>query len=162
FDEIENLVLNDVNARTNALITGQADVISRCDIKTVDRLAKSPGIQIVEIAGAQHYTAPMFTDVAPFNDLNVRLALKYAVDRQALLETVLFGHGVVGNDSPISTAYKYYHEIPQRPYDPDKAMFHLKQAGMSSLKVTLHTAGIAFPGAVDTAVLFKEHAKKAN
>lgn len=40
----------------------------------------------------------MNTTTAPFDDNNVRLALKYALDREALVNTILRGHGVVGND----------------------------------------------------------------
>ena len=51
--------------------------------------------------------------------------------------------------------------MEQRAYDPDKAKFHLKQAGLSELSVDLSAAESAFPAAVDAAVLFKEHAAKA-
>ena len=43
-------------------------------------------------------------------------------------------------------------ELPQRVYDPDKAKFHLKQAGLDSLSVDLSAADAAFAGAVDAAV----------
>jgi len=75
----------------------------------------------------------MFTDVAPFTDNNVRLALKYAIDRKALVQTILRGHGRPANDSPITPANHYFAaDIPVREYDPEKAKFHLKQAGLSS------------------------------
>ena len=104
----------------------------------------------------------MRTDTAPFDNNDVRLALKYALDREALLKTVLRGHGAVGNDHPISPA-NYYHasELPQRTYDPDKAKFHLKKAGLTSLSVDLSAADAAFAGAVDAAVLYREHAAVA-
>jgi peptide/nickel transport system substrate-binding protein len=100
--------------------------------------------------------------MAPFDNNDVRLALKYSLNREALLKTVLRGHGIVGNDHPIGPANQYYaSELPQREYDPDKAKFHLKKAGMSNLKVDLSAADAAFDGAVDAAVLYKEHAAKA-
>jgi len=40
----------------------------------------------------------MRTDTAPFDDNNVRLALKHALKRDELVEKVLYGHGTVGND----------------------------------------------------------------
>ena len=45
----------------------------------------------------------MLTDLAPFDNNDVRLALKYAIDREALVETILRGHGTVGNDHPIGS-----------------------------------------------------------
>jgi peptide/nickel transport system substrate-binding protein len=104
----------------------------------------------------------MRTDTAPFDDNNVRMALKLSLDRDALLQNVLRGHGSVGNDHPISVANRYHAaDLPQRVYDVDKAKWHLKQAGLSSLTVDLSAADSAFAGAVDAAVLYKEHAAKA-
>jgi peptide/nickel transport system substrate-binding protein len=104
----------------------------------------------------------MRTDTAPFDDIHLRMALKYAVDREELLQKILRGHGTIGNDTPIGPSYRYYaSELAQTSYDPDKAKFHLKQAGLSELTVDLSAADAAFAGAVDATVLYKEHAAKA-
>ena len=122
FDEVELLSIVDVAARTNALKTGEIDTMDRCDLKTVHLLGRTPGIKVEETTGTGHYSIPMRTDTPPFDDNHVRLALKYALDREALLKTVLRGHGTVGNDHPISPANQYHaSELPQREYDPDKA-----------------------------------------
>ena len=86
----------------------------------------------------------------------MRLALKYGVDREALLKSILRGHGTLGNDHPIAPSVPFHAELEQRVYDPDKAKFHLKQAGLDKLSVNLSAADAAFPGAVDAAVLMKE------
>ncbi len=162
FDTVELLGTNDTAARMSAILSGDVDAIMRADLKTLRFLERRKDIVVEEVTGTQHYTMPMFTDREPFNDNNVRLALKHAIDREALVRTILLGHGLPGNDHPISPANRYYAaDLPQRTYDPDKARFHLKQAGLSSLKVDLSTAEAAFAGAVDTATLFKEHAAKA-
>lgn len=162
FDEVELINVADVAARMNALVSGQVDAISNPDIKTLALLQRNTSVVVEEQPGTTHYTMPMFTDVAPFNNKDVRLALKHAIDRKALLQTILRGHGREGNDSPITPANPYFNEkVVPRAYDPEKANFYLKQAGMSSLKVDLSASDAAFGGAVDTAVLFKEHAAKA-
>ncbi len=162
FDSAEQLSIVDVTARTNALTTGEIDVMDRCDIKTLHLLERNQDLSIGETTGYAHFSVPMRTDTPPFDNNDVRLALKYALDRDALLQTVLRGHGLVGNDHPISTANRYHaSELPQRSYDPDKAKFHMKQAGLTELTVPLHAADAAFGGAVDAAVLYQEHAKKA-
>ncbi len=162
FDEVETITINDVNARTNALKTGQIDAMNRCERKTVHLLEKMPGIQVIVSNGTKHYTVPMITTIAPFDNNDARLALKYAVDREQLVKTVLRGYGYVGNDHPIGKSQRFYaSELPQREYDPDKARFHLKKAGLEGHKFELHTSDAAFGGAVDAAVLYKEHAAKA-
>lgn len=162
FDEVEVLALNDVNARTNALRTGQVDVINRCERKTFHLLEKLPTIQPVIQHGMRHYTFCMRTDMPPFNDNNLRMAMKYAIDRESIVKTILRGYGEVGNDHPISKLNKYYNQsLPQRKYDPEKAKFYLKQSGLDKFSADLHVADVAFEGAVDTAVLYREHATKA-
>lgn len=162
FDAAELLSIVDVTARTNALTTGEIDAMDRVDLKTAHLLKRNRGIRIEETSGTQHYTFAMRTDTKPFTSNNVRLALKYAIDREALVETILRGHGVVGNDHPIGRSNRFYaSELEQRVYDPDKAKFYLKKAGVSRLEVDLSAADAAFPGAVDAAVLYKEHAAKA-
>ena len=162
FDEAELLAIVDVTARTNALTTGDIDAMDRVDIKTAHLLARNPDVNIVETSGTAHYTFAMRTDTPPFDNNDVRLALKHALDREAMLKTVLRGRGVLGNDHPIGRSNRFHaEELPQREYDVEKAKFHLKQAGLTSLKVDLSAADAAFPGAVDAAVLYKEHAAKA-
>lgn len=131
-------------------------------VKTVHLLKRNNNIKVTKNTGTQHYTLPMNAGIAPFDNVDVRLALKNAIDREALVKTVLRGYGAVGNDHPIGASQMYFNkDLKQRVYDPEKAKFHLKKAGMSSLDVTLSAADAAFAGAVDTAVLFKEHAAKA-
>jgi peptide/nickel transport system substrate-binding protein len=164
FDEIEQLAILDVFARTNALMTDQVDLMNRCDRKTLDKLRQTPGIDVIQTNGTQHYTIPMHSGLSPFDNNDVRLALKYALDRQSLLDKILRGTGALGNDHPIGLANRFHateEEIPQREYDPDKARFHLKKAGYSELTVPLQSSDAAFLGAVDAGVLYREYAAKA-
>jgi peptide/nickel transport system substrate-binding protein len=162
FDRVELIPLSDPMARTTALMSGEVECISGVDLSTVRLLKKKPGITVNAITGTQHFTMPMFTDTAPFDDVNVRLALKYAIDRKQLVKILLSGYGQVGNDSPITPANRYFNfELEQRAYDPDKARHYLKKAGLDNLSVKLHAADAAFPKAVDAAVLFSESASKA-
>ena len=160
FDEIQMLSIIDAAARTNALMTGEVDAIDRVDLKTVHLLKRRKGIAVHAIAGTQHYTFPMRTNVAPFDDNNVRMAIKHAINREEMVEKILQGFGVVGNDHPIGTGQRFFaKDLEQRTYDPDKAKYHLKQAGMDSLTVDVSVADAAFAGAVDAGALFAESAR---
>lgn len=162
FDEIETLSIVDTNARTNALKTGAIDYMDRVELKTVHFMEKMPGINVTATTGTAHYTIPMMVDQTPYGDNNVRMALKLAVNREALVKQIIRGYGEVGNDHPIAPVNKYYAKnLEQRKYDPDKAKFYMKKAGMLDHTFNLHAADAAFAGAVDAAVLIKEQAKKA-
>ena len=161
-DAVEVIVINDVSARTNALMSGQVHAINSLDFKTVDLLRQNPNLQIVQSAGGQHFTFLMDCTQAPFTDNNVRMAVKHAVDRQQLLDTALRGYGRLGNDHPIPSTDRFYNsELPQRPYDPEKAKFYLKEAGMDALAITLSSSDAAFSGAVDAAAIYRTSAAAA-
>jgi peptide/nickel transport system substrate-binding protein len=65
----------------------------------------------------------------PFNDVRVRQAINYAIDKQELIDGVLLGLG-----EPVASPYKpgtrwVNPQLKPYPYDPEKAKALLKQAG---------------------------------
>lgn len=163
FEGIEMLSIRDSTARITALITDEVDVIDRVEFRLAEQIVNSPNVKLEEVAGSQHYTFAMDTRKEPFSDNNVRLAMKYGIDRQNLVDTILRGHGSPGNDHPIGPTYRFYaSELEQREYDPDRARHHLKQAGLDSLQISLSASSAAFAGAVDAALLYREHAAKSD
>jgi len=162
FDAVELLSIIDPAARQNAVVSGEVDVIDRVDLQTVGLLQRAPGILVLATSGTEHYGFPMDTRAAPFSDNNVRQALKYAIDRQELVDKILFGYGEVGNDHPIGHSNRYYAaDLEQHAYDPDKAKFYLKEAGLDNLAVDIHVADAAFAGCVNSALLYSEKAAAA-
>ena len=161
FDAVDITVLNDPNARQTALVTGEVDAVTQLDLKTLGLLQRSPNVVIDNIPSGAAITLPMHCDTAPFDDVNVRLAMKYAINREEIVEKIAFGTAIPGNDVHVSPNMPYWADLPQREYDPDKAKFHMREAGHDSLSVDLHTADSVYSGAVDLCVLYSEHAKAA-
>jgi peptide/nickel transport system substrate-binding protein len=162
FDAIEILYVNDPNARQTAVVTGDVDSASQMENKTLALLQRDPNLEIDNVPSAAAVTMPMDMSQAPFDNYDVRMALKFAVNREELIEKIQFGAATIGNDFHHSPAMPYFPEsIEQRPYDPDRARDHLKKAGMEGLSVKLSTADSVTTGAVDAAVLYAEHAKAA-
>lgn len=162
FDSVQFLNITDLAARTSALRTGEVDYIARPDLKTLRLLQRDESLEIAEVTGYAHYVLPMNVTIPPFDDVNIRLALKYAIDREEAVKKIFFGHATAANDNPIAPSIKFAIDPePKHSYDVDKAKFYLKKAGQSSLKVDLSAADAAFDGAVDLAVLYKEQAAKA-
>jgi peptide/nickel transport system substrate-binding protein len=161
FDNVEILVINDDTARLSALLSGSAHLISAVPPPLVARLKNSAAVNVVSAPSSLYYYFVMRCDMPPFDNPDLRLALKYAVDREMMLKRILVGHGSIGNDSPINSAFPLFSDdIPQHRYDPEKAQFHYKKSGHSG-PVTLHTSDGAFPGAVDASVIFQQNAAKA-
>ena len=162
FDEVDHQVINDPNARQTALITGDVDAVTQIELKTLALLERDANIEIDNVPSGAAITMPMLCDTAPFDDNNVRMALKHSVDRQELVDKIAFGAATVGNDFHHSPAMPYWpDDIPQTEYDPDKAKSLLKKAGQEGLSVTMSLADSVYSGAVDMCTLYSEHAKKA-
>ncbi len=161
-DTIELLTIADTAARNSAMLTGAVDAIDQVDLKTIHLMAKKSGITVEEGAGPLHYVFPMQMKVPPFDNLHLRKALKFALDREELVKKILFGHGVVGNDHPIGPSYRYHAaDIEQTAYDADKAKFHMEKSGLGDITIELRAADAAFAGALDAAQLYQASAAKA-
>ncbi|GMG83095.1 ABC transporter substrate-binding protein [Paralimibaculum aggregatum] len=161
FDEVEILFVGDAAARAAALATGKVDLMNRVDLKTADLLGRRPGLRIEESTGFLHYTTPMRTDMVPFDNNDLRLAIKHAVDREALMARVLRGHGTLGNDHPIAPSVPFHADLPQRVQDLDRARHHLKKAGYGGEELVLAASDAAYAGATDAAVLMQGQLAKA-
>src|SRR3546814_5859462 len=93
---------------------------------------RGPNVSILNTSGRGHYVFIMHCNTEPFANNDLRLALKYAMDREGMVETILRGFGKVGNDFPINETYALFpQDIEQRAYDPEKAAFHFKKSGYS-------------------------------
>ncbi len=161
-DEVEFLVINDNTARTAALQSGQVHMINRVDPKIVELLKGVAGVSIKYVAGRGHYVFIMHCDKAPFDNNDMRMALKYAINRQEMVDKILGGLGSKGNDFPINAAYPLFDDsIEQREYDAAKAKEYYDKTGHDGSPIILRSAPGAFPGAVDAANLFAASAQAA-
>lgn len=160
-DEVEFINLTDPTARLNALLSGEVDFIRDVDIRSLSLVENSADFRVQRTPSLRHVTFDMDTNVAPFDNNDVRLALKYAIDREDIIEKVFLGEARVGNDNPIAPIMPFSREFPQRSYSIDKAKEHLAKAGLESVSVDLSTADNAFLGAVEAAVLYQSHAAPA-
>ncbi len=161
-DYNEVLVLNDATARTAALQSGQVNMINRVDPKVAALLARAPNLSVKSVAGRGHYVFIAHIDTAPFDNNDLRLALKYAIDREDMVEKILRGYGTIGNDFPINASYPLFEDtIPQREFSIEKAREHYEKSGHDGSPIILRVADVAFPGAIDAASLYQETAKAA-
>jgi peptide/nickel transport system substrate-binding protein len=161
-DAVEILTINDDTARTAAIQAGQVHLINRVDPKIVALLAGDATVAIERAAGPGHYVFIMHCDKAPFDNNDLRMALKMAINRGEMVEKILGGFGSPGNDFPINAAYPMFDDsIPQREYDAVAAADLYKKSGHDGSPIVLQVAPGAFPGAVDAANLFAATANAA-
>ncbi len=159
-DTIEYVVINDDTARMAALQSGQVDMVNRVPPRTAALVGRAPNIDVRTTSGPGHYVFIMHCNTSPFDNNDLRLALKYAINREEMVEKILFGYGSVGNDTPINSSYPLYTELEQRSYDPDKARFHYEKSGHDG-PIILRTSDNSFPGAPDASALYQQSAAAA-
>ncbi|MCI2419788.1 ABC transporter substrate-binding protein [Saccharopolyspora sp. K220] len=154
---IEIRAIADPQARANAVAAGQADVAGSVHPATT-RQSEQDGLQVVHRPAVTVYPVVMRLDRAPFDDPRVREAIKLAVDRKQLVDTVFLGQGTVGNDL-LTPADPTSPMLPQRQRDLGRARQLLTAAGHpDGLDLTLRTT-TAYPGMDTTATLLADQLK---
>ncbi|MGN2639676.1 ABC transporter substrate-binding protein [Nocardia takedensis] len=159
-DEVEIIQIAETEPRMNAFLSGEADVVHEMSYLQARTLESDPDTRVIVPPAGLMGAFQMRVDFAPFDDARVRQAMRLAVDRQAMVDTVYYGYAELGNDIYGKGAPYYADSLPQRAYDPARARELLRAAGKENLTVTLHTAD-GMPGMVESATLFAEHAKAA-
>lgn len=159
-DGLELRTIPDATARVNALTGGQVDFVS--DIGPVAaRTVEGDERFAVAVSDLPYATSLSFglnLAFAPFADVRIRQAVKYAIDREAIVRNVFFGRAFVGNDLPSLGFGDYADEIEQRPYDPDRARALLTEAGVGTIAVAVTTAP-EVAGMAETATVVVENLK---
>jgi peptide/nickel transport system substrate-binding protein len=159
-DELVIIDFPDETARINALMSGQVHAIDNVPFSQARVLAATPGLKTLNAKTGAWLPFTMRVDVAPFDDVRVRQAMRLLVNRPQMVEQALSGYGSVANDlySPFDPAYAG--DLPQRVQDYDQAKSLLRAAGKENLEVELVTASVA-AGVVEAAQVLAEQARGA-
>lgn len=160
FDQVVIIDFPDDTARVNALLGGQIDAMTDVPPAQVAIVTGRSGKKVLESPSAAWTPICMRVDVAPFNDVRVRQAMRLIADRPQMIKQALAGHGRIGNDlyAPFDEAFN--RALPQRRQDIDRAKSLLKAAGRSDLTVDLVSTNGAL-GMNEGAQVFAQQAKAA-
>ncbi len=141
-DGVEWLFIPNDNTRVLKLQAGEVDAIVFIPFNRVSELQGNPDLQVHLDPSSREDHSLINHDHEPLNDVRVRQALYHAIDRQAIVDAVTFGHGKVANSFVPAGAMFYSPNNPDYPYDPEKAKALLQEAGVEGLSVKfLLTAG---------------------
>jgi peptide/nickel transport system substrate-binding protein len=128
-NRIEYRFLPDENTQTTQTRTGEIDLALRLQPNQLLQLKSVSGISFVKTASVNTGYIGLNNAKPPFDDRRVRLALRYAIDREGLLETVYHGNGSVWDD-PVTVLDPFFGGgVPAAAYDPAKAAALLDAAG---------------------------------
>jgi peptide/nickel transport system substrate-binding protein len=153
-DEIEYIGIADETARVNAMLAGDIQVASQISRRVAQRVRATRGYAVLETASGNYNDFIMRQDADPTKNPDLVMAIKLLLDREQMKNAL---GGVVGNDQPIDPSHRYYDaSLPQRPFDPDKAKFHLGKSGLGNTALPLYV--MAGSPMMDQAVILQQSA----
>ena len=116
-------------ARVAALQAGEVDLIAPVPHVRIAELQRNDKLAVKTIAAPRIFHVTIDVRKPPFDNVKVRQALNYAVDVNAILKTLYFGHGTRLATVVDKGALGYDPSIAPYPYDPSKAKSLLAEAG---------------------------------
>jgi peptide/nickel transport system substrate-binding protein len=159
-DEIELVGITDESARVNALLAGQLDLVQAVSPRSVERVTAGGKHAVYETKSVSYTNLIMRRDSSPGNNPDFVQAMKYLFNREQLLKSIQLGRGVVANDQPIASSNRFYFKgLPQRPYDPEKAKWHLQKANLGSTPIPVVVSPAA-SNSVEMALVMQHAAKQ--
>ena len=127
-DSVTWTVVPDANTRKLQLQGGQIDIDEFPDWSGFGTLKNTPGIKATAFPSTRIDYIAFNEQRTPFADVHVRRAIAYALDREAMVKSVLYGNGQAA-DSLLSPGTPFYAKNPDAPsFDLDKAKQELAQS----------------------------------
>jgi peptide/nickel transport system substrate-binding protein len=159
-DYLEVTTIADPSSRVNALIAGEVNAIDQMDFASGRQYKNTSAFQLIETTTGSIIPFTMACDIAPFDDVRVRQAMRLIADRPNLVEVAQLGFGKIANDLEGQGQPDYASQLPQRVQDIGKAKSLLKAAGHDGLTVTLNTSALQ-PGMLEGSTAYAQQAKAA-
>jgi len=127
-ERIEWVVVPEPGTRTAMVIAGDVDIAYQPPSPDIPRLEADPGVALHSVPSTRIMHIALNNALEPLDDYRVRQALNYAVDSEAIAESILMGAGTP-NDAPLPDVFFGYQSIGEYDYDPDRARELLAEAG---------------------------------
>lgn len=123
-------VIPNNSVRAAELKTGAINIMDFPNPEEVPTLAANPKLKIVEQEGLNVGYLAFNTKKEPFNDVRVRQAINYAINREAIVKAIYAGLGKVAKNPIPPTMWSYNDDVKDYEYNPQKAKELLKEAGL--------------------------------
>jgi peptide/nickel transport system substrate-binding protein len=160
-DEIEYVGISDETARVNALLAGELDLIGTVNPRSIDRVNASGKHMIFETKGVSYTDLIIRRDSGPGANPDFVEAMKLLFNREQMLKSIQLGRGTVANDQPIAPGNRFFFKgLKQRPYDGDKAKWHLQRAKLGGASIPV-VASPAATNSVEMALVLQYAARQA-
>ncbi|GAB1261636.1 ABC transporter substrate-binding protein [Aurantivibrio plasticivorans] len=144
-DRLVFAINTDPAVRYQKLQAGECHVMSYPNPADLEKMAADPAINLLSQPGLNVGYLAFNTQMPPFDNPQVRRALSMAIDREAILDAVFQGAGVIAKNPIPPTIWSYNNAVEDLPYDPGAAKQILDEAGIENLATNIWAMPVQRP-----------------
>ena len=116
-------------ARVAALLSGEVDMIVVVPPDAIESIKSDPNLTYEQGPSLHYWFIQLNSQEPPFDDVRVRQAVNYAVDKESLATDILAGSAVPATQPMPAANWSYNPDVVGYPYDPERARELLAEAG---------------------------------
>jgi peptide/nickel transport system substrate-binding protein len=139
-DSVTWQVVPDDNTRSLMIQGGQAHIDENPPFSTLDQLRAANGVKVDVFPSTRTDYVLMNHTKKPYDDVHVRRAISYAIDRESLVKSVLYNNGKAANSLFMPTVGYYNPNTTGLQYDMAKAKAELAQSSVPNGFTTTYLA----------------------
>jgi peptide/nickel transport system substrate-binding protein len=142
FKTLKLQIIADEATRVAAMQSGSLDAVHGLSPVSIQQLKQANNVRLITV-NSVGFAFLYFNDLnypdrkTPFNDIRVRQALSYAIDRDAIAKSVFKDLATPTGNYWFKATPGYDSSLKPTPYDPAKAKSLLREAGYSSIQLNL-------------------------
>jgi peptide/nickel transport system substrate-binding protein len=138
-DELTIQAAGEASTRVNQLLSDETDIIVNVPPQSISQVQSADNAEIAATASTRVIYNAMVYNAEPFDSVEFRQAMNYAVDMESIVENILSGFADVTSQPTLENFTGHNTEIDPYPYDPDQAEALVEASGYSGAEITLHT-----------------------
>ena len=156
-DGVNAVIISEPSTKAQAVLNGDFDLTDPPDFAAIPQLERAKNISVLKGPFGFAQDFGLAATKKPYDDPQVRTALRMLIDRDKFVKIVCRGQGVAGADTPINPRDPFFPQgLRPTPYDPEQARSILKKAGHGDgWTDTIFTAP-TFKGLNDSSVFLKQ------
>lgn len=134
FERITARILPEAGTRLAALLAGEVQMINSVSPEMIEQINASSNATVTTAPSARLVYASLRNDRPPLDEVKVRQAMNYAIDKEAIVSTILSGIAEVAQAPLPPTLFGARADLAY-PYDPDRAKQLLEEAGYAGEEI---------------------------
>ncbi|WP_411967043.1 ABC transporter substrate-binding protein [Haloferax sp. YSSS75] len=130
---------SEASTRVNQLLQGETDVIVNVPPQEVSRVNNNENTRVAAAPSTRIIYNAMRYDVEPFDSVEFRQAMNYAIDLESIVQNVLGGFGAQTSQPTLPEFVGHNEDLDPYPYDPEMAEQLVEESGYAGAEIELNT-----------------------